>query len=230
MKVLAIIPARGGSKGIPDKNIRIMNGKPLISYTIEVAKKSKLLTDIIVSSDSDKIIEVAKEYNCAFFKRKDKNAQDNSPIEPTISELIENLDTDYEVIMLLQPTAPIREAKDIDAVINMFIKSPDLENVVSVVELDDIHPGRMYRFIDDNTFIPLDKSLERKRRQELFPVYIRNGAIYAITTKAFKKYKKIILNEKSPYIMPENKWLNIDTQRDLIVGEALLKAWERGEL
>lgn len=230
MKVLAIIPARGGSKGVPYKNIRDINGKPLISYTIEIAKQSHMLTDVIVASDSDKILGVAKEYDCSYFKRNSNNAEDNSPVELVVLELLEHLETEYDIIMLLQPTAPIREVYDIDSVIKMFIEDSSIENIVSVVRLEDIHPGRMYRLSEENILTPIDVSLESKRRQDLYPVYIRNGAIYAITVKAFMKYKKLMLEHKTPYLMPEEKWLNIDSERDLIIGEALLKAWEQGKL
>ena len=222
MKVLGIIPARGGSKGVKKKNIRLVNNKPLIGYTIEAAQKSKFLTDFLVTTDADEIIDVVKKYNCKYQKRTIENAQDKTPIEPVLFEVLENVQENYDAIILLQPTAPARTAEDIDNVIQMFISDENTECVVSVVELEDIHPARMY-LINDEFLQPLQKENEKKRRQDLEPVYLRNGCIYAITTKAFLKNKKLILENKKPYIMPEDKWINIDTERDLLVAETLLK-------
>lgn len=222
MKFLGIIPARGGSKGVNKKNIRLVNNKPLIGYTIEAAQKSKLLTDFLVTTDSDEIIDVIKKYNCNYQRRSSNNAQDKTPIEPVLFEVLENITQNYDGIMLLQPTAPGRTSQDIDNVIQMFSLDKNLECVVSVVELEDIHPARMYT-IDKDVLQPLQKENEKKRRQDLVPVYLRNGCIYAITTKAFLKNKKLILDSKKPYIMPESKWINIDTERDLILAEVLLK-------
>jgi len=230
MKVLGLIPARGGSKGVPKKNIRIVDGQPLIGYSIEIAKKSKLISDVIDSTDSDEIIEVVKKYECDFYKRSDVNAQDETPIEPVVFELLENLQTKYDILVLLQPTAPIREISDIDNVIQMFIEDNDLDTVVSVVELEDIHPARMYTINDDLEMTPLNPSLERKRRQDLDPVYLRNGAIYATRISTFLKTKKLINDSKKAYVMPESKWANVDTERDLLITELLIKEWKKGKL
>ncbi|AOW19512.1 acylneuraminate cytidylyltransferase family protein [Urechidicola croceus] len=230
MKVLGIIPARGGSKGVKKKNIRIVDGLPLISYTIKAAQESELLTHFLVTTDSDEIIDVVKTTNSDFYKRDIKNAQDTSPIEPVIEEVLNTLDDSYDLIVLLQPTAPIRTGKDIDNVIQMFFDNSDTKSVVSVIELSDIHPARMYSI--DNSLImhSINKENERKRRQELESVYIRNGCIYAITTDAFKLHKKVILDTKKAYVMPENLWANVDTERDLLILEVLIKEWKKGNL
>jgi len=230
MRVLGIIPARGGSKGVPGKNIRFVDGKPLIAYTIEKAKASKLLTDVIVSTDCEKIIEVTKKYSCDYLKRSAKNAQDHSSIESTVFEVLESISTTYDLIVLLQPTAPIREVEDIDNVIEMFIENTNVNCVVSVIKLEDIHPARMYHIDEKSLMIPLNKELERRRRQDLEPVCIRNGAIYAIRTPVFYKSEKLILEEKKAYIMPESKWANVDTERDLLITELLIKEWKKGNL
>lgn len=227
MKILGIIPARGGSKGVPKKNIKLLNGEPLISYSIRTGQESNLLTDLIVTTDSEEIIEVVKKYNCNFFKRTKKNAQDNTPIEPVLFELLESIKKDYDLIVLLQPTAPIREGQDIDNVINMFIENKKLESVVSVVELEDIHPARMYSVDDENKMESLDSHKERYRRQDLEPVYLRNGSIYASKVAALYENKKLISSNKKAYIMPEYKWANIDTERDFLITEILLKDWQK---
>ncbi|PCH99703.1 MAG: hypothetical protein COB81_10485, partial [Flavobacteriaceae bacterium] len=170
------------------------------------------------------------EYVCKFYKRNFINAQDTSPIEPVIFEVLEKLKGGYDLIILLQPTAPIREGSDIDNVINMFIQDKTLENVVSVVELNDIHPARMYEVDVSLSMNSLDLEGEKKRRQDLSPVFLRNGSIYAITTKYFKETSKLISPNKKAYIMPESKWVNIDTERDLLMAKGLIKLWKEGKL
>ncbi len=226
MKILGLIPARGGSKGVPDKNIKLIDGKPLIAYTIEAAKESKLLTKIVVSTDSNKIIDIVKKYHCNYLKRSSKNAQDTSTIEPVIFEVLDQLKSDFDIIVLLQPTAPIREGKDIDEVIKLFIENKKLECVVSVVELNDIHPARMYNLDESFKMLPLNKNLEKRRRQDLPSVFLRNGAIYAVKVSEFLKDKTLIRENKKAYVMPESKWLNIDTPRDLLFAEVMIKEWK----
>ena len=224
MKVIAIIPARGGSKGVINKNIRLIDGKPLISYTIETAKQSKLLTDYVVSSDDERILSITKNHNCPYHIRSVENADDHSPIESVIDEVLQFLKEEYDLIVLLQPTAPLRTGEDVDNVIKMFLEDEDLENVISVIELDDVHPARMYQVDTAFNLIPLNPNQEREQRQNLNVVYLRNGCIYAITTKAFLEHKKLILNNKKAYIMPYSNWANIDSERDLIVAECLIKS------
>lgn len=230
MKILGIIPARGGSKGVPNKNIRIVDGQPLIGYTIETAQKSKLLTDVLVSTDSESIIEVVKRYHCEYLKRSSANALDNSIIEDVIFEVLGKLETFYDLIVLLQPTSPIRDPEDIDNVIDMFLKDETLETVVSLVKLEDIHPARMYNIDSEKRMFPLDEKSERKRRQELSPVYLRNGTIYATKTAVMFHTKKLINKNIKGYIMPESKWANVDTERDLLITELLIKEWKKGNL
>ena len=183
-----------------------------------------------MSTDSDEIIRVAKEYQCDTLKRNAENAKDTSKIEDTLIEVLASLHTQYDLIVLLQPTAPIRESEDIDNVIEMFLEDINLECVVSVIELEDIHPARMYHVTEDKLMLSLDKELESKRRQDLKPVYLRNGAIYAVKTTSFLKEKKIMLPTKRAYVMTESKWANVDTERDLLLTEVLIKEWKKGNL
>ena len=230
MRVLGIIPARGGSKGVPGKNIKEVNGKPLLFYTIKAAKESKLLTNFVVATDDEKIVSVAEKFDSPVYKRDTLNAQDNSPIEFLIAEVINSLKEKYDVIMLLQPTAPIRTGKDIDAVITMFLNDVSITNVVSVIALSDIHPARMYLSNNQNKLMPYEKEQEKFRRQDLNTVFLRNGSIYAITTNKFLEFKTIITQNKNAYVMPESHWVNIDTHRDFLIAEVLIKEWEAGRL
>ena len=222
MKVLGIIPARGGSKGVKNKNIRLVNNKPLIEYSIISAQQSKLLTHFLVTTDNQKIIDVVKKYNCSYHKRSKQNSEDNSPIEPVIHEVLNDLKDEFDIIILLQPTAPMRSSEDIDNVIEMFIEDSSLECVVSVVELNDIHPARMYEIVGSK-LKSLQKDNEKKRRQDLIPIYLRNGAIYAIKTSSFLLNNKLILDNKKAFVMPESKWINIDSEKDLLVADVMLR-------
>jgi CMP-N-acetylneuraminic acid synthetase len=227
MRVLGVIPARGGSKGVKKKNIRLLDGEPLISYTINAAKESKLLTYFIVTSDDEGILKVADSYGSPCHKRDIKNAQDNSPIDAVVFEVLNYLsDKKYDLILLLQPTAPLRTGEDIDNVISMFLEDKLLNNVVSVVEMEDIHPARMYKIDDAHNLMPLEVENEKEQRQNLSSVYLRNGCIYAITTEDFLKNKTLILKEKKAYIMSHDTWANIDTERDLLIAETLIKLWK----
>ncbi|GAA4975993.1 acylneuraminate cytidylyltransferase family protein [Algibacter aquimarinus] len=231
MKVLGIIPARGGSKGVKNKNIRLIDGEPLINYAINTAKESKLLTNYIVTSDDEKILRVAKSSNCLYHNRDLKNAQDDSPIESVVLEVLQFLKNEqYDLIVLLQPTAPIRTGKDVDNVISMFLEDEALNNVVSVVELEDIHPARMYEVDDLKNLKSLNSQHEKEQRQKLSSVYLRNGCIYAITTKAFLAEKALILKNKKAYVMPHETWANIDTERDLLIAETLVKLWKANKI
>lgn len=136
----------------------------------------------------------------------------------------------YDLVVLLQVTSPIRTGQDLDNVVEMFASTPDLDAVISVVPMDDVHPARMYTLDEGqwmNTYI---ESGEEARRQDLPVVYYRNGCIYAIRSEILKDKKSLMVKNKKAYIMPA-KWLaNIDDERDLIIAEALIKMWKAGQL
>lgn len=233
MKVLAIIPARGGSKGVPDKNIRIVAGRPLIAYAIECAQESRLINRIIVSTDSPIIAHTASDYSAEVLMRPSHLAQDDTPMPPVLLHVLQTLQENeekYDLIVLLQITSPIRTGQDIDHVVEMFASAPDLDAVISVVPMDDVHPARMYTLDEGKWMNPYIESGEEARRQDLPVVYYRNGCIYAIRSEILKDKKSLMVKNKKAYIMPA-KWLaNIDDERDLIIAEALIKMWKSGQL
>jgi CMP-N-acetylneuraminic acid synthetase len=228
MKVIAIIPARGGSKGVPGKNRKIIDGKPLISYTIEAALKSKLLSQIWVSSDDQEIINITREYNnVQIHKREPALASDESPVTDTVKQVISQ--TECDAIMLLQPTAPIRTGENIDGAIRLLNASENSNSVISVVEMNDIHPARMYWKKDDRLASILPE-FEQARRQDIPPAYYRNGSIYLVRREVFQQYHSLMVKPTIPYIMPLNWLLNIDEPRDMIIADALIPAWKKGLL
>ena len=129
----------------------------------------------------------------------------------------------YDILILLQITSPIRTGKNVDDIIEMFEQDPSLSGVISVVPMHDVHPARMYRLDDSNLMLPLNPEWETARRQDIPPVYYRNGCIYAIRTDLLKLNKTLMPEGKKGYVMPVEWLANIDDERDLIITEALIK-------
>lgn len=233
MKVLAIIPARKKSKGITGKNIRIIDGRPLICYTIDAALASTKLSNIWVSSDDDDILRAATAPGIRLHKRANKIARDISPVWETVEVVLEKATEEsginYDAIMLLQSTAPIRTGKDIDNAIEEMEKHPDANSIISVCAMDDVHPARMYTLSDTGlqSYVP---AYEQMRRQDIPPAYYRNGSIYLVHTKAFQEHKSLMVKPSYPYIMFAKQLLNLDNLRDLLIAEALIPAWKKGLL
>ncbi|MTH17548.1 acylneuraminate cytidylyltransferase family protein [Flavobacterium sp. LC2016-01] len=226
MKILAIIPARGGSKGVPGKNIKLLGDKPLIVHAIDCAKESKMISSIVVTTDSVEIINVVEKENISIITRPDNLAKDDSPVVNAVKHALDVLKTDFDLLVLLQPTAPLRSGQQLDEIIDMFKKDAALEGVISVVPMDDIHPARMYNLDDHNNLIPYIDSGESLRRQDLAPVYYRNGCFYVITQKAFLEQNTLMPQYKKPYVMDPNWLVNIDNKRDFALATLLYDDWK----
>lgn len=225
LKVLGIIPARGGSKGIKNKNIVLVDGKPLISYTLQAVKESELLTRCIVSSDSIEILEICKAAGADIpFVRPTELAGDKTPTLPVIQHALEQLDEEYEAVMILQPTSPLRNGDDIDAAINLLAKDALADSVISVCKVGDNHPARMKEIVNGVlTDPPFAEESEGQRRQDLPPLYLRNGAIYLTRTETIISHHTFKGKRSLAYIMPDERSVNIDSSLDLLLFEALLK-------
>jgi CMP-N,N'-diacetyllegionaminic acid synthase len=227
-KILGIIPARGGSKGIPNKNIRFIKGKPLIYYTIQAAKNAELLTDFIVSTDSEKIAEIACNNGAMVpFMRPQSLAKDSTESLPVIIhalteyEKINNISYDY--FIMLQPTSPFRTGKDIDhALIQLTTCNSD--SIVSVVDVGGSHPLRMKIINDDKMLVNyiFQEKENMKPRQKLEKVYIRNGCIYASKVEVLFNEKSIVGKSCIPYVMSKENSINIDNELDFITAEILM--------
>lgn len=217
--VLAIIPARGGSKGIPRKNIRLLAGKPLIAWTIDEAKKSKYIDRLILSSEDEEIIEVARKYGCEVpFKRPVELAQDDTPgIEPVI-HAINTLEEKYDYVVLLQPTSPLRTIVYIDGCIEYCVRK-DLPACVSVTEAQQ-SPYWMYVIDEQMKMQPFLKySGEIKRRQDLPKVYVLNGAVYIAHSKFILENKSFLNAATFAYTMPTHSSIDIDKESDMLYCE-----------
>lgn len=220
--ILALISARGGSKGVLRKNIRNVAGKPLIAWTIEAAKKSKYIDRLVLSSDDDEIIKVARDCGCeAPFVRPAELARDDTPGIDVVLHALDTLPGFYYIV-LLQPTSPLRTAEDIDACIERCCQREAVA-CVSVVE-----PGKspywMYVLDEFGRMTPLIK-IEKaiSRRQDLPGAYAVNGAVYVAECGWLLKTRTFLAPETLAYIMPKERSIDVDTEFDLNLCDWLLK-------
>ncbi|MFF5996799.1 acylneuraminate cytidylyltransferase family protein [Lysinibacillus sp. KU-BSD001] len=222
-RFLAVIPARGGSKGVPRKNIKLLAEKPLIAWTIEAAKKSKYITTTIVSTDDEEIYAVAKEYGAEVpFMRPAHLAADDTPGVAPILHAIEQC-PGYDYVVVLQPTSPLRTTEDIDGAIEKILEN-ELAFCVSVVEATQ-SPYWMYTFKEHGVMQPLIDTPLVVRRQDLPKAYILNGAIYVAKVEELKKTKNFLTPTTIAYEMPEERSFDIDVERDFFVCEWMMKGF-----
>lgn len=219
-KVLAVVPARGGSKSIPHKNIKPLIGKPLIEYTIETALSVTNIDKIVVSTDNDEIINVCKKYNnILIFRRPDRLATDTSPTVLTILHVLKKLETEYnlypDVVLTLEPTSPLRSRNTIENCISLFVNS-QVQSVMGVSELSH-YPGLIIK--GRYNFLLEDK---KRRRQDRDPVFIENGVIYGTRTSYLKSKKRVIEDSPSPLIIPKNESIDINEAFDFALAESLM--------
>ena len=220
-KILAVIPARGGSKRLPRKNILELAGKPLIEWTISAAKESQHIDKVVVTSDDKDILALSEKNNINTIVRPASLASDKASTVDVVLHSIENMNDEYDYIVLLQPTSPLRAAQHIDAaIVEMFEKNA--ESVVSVTKTE--HSPLWSNVLPEdrpmNNFFGSD--IEGVRSQDLVPYYRLNGAIYIVNTNKFIDAKRFVSNMSFAYIMPAENSVDIDTRFDFICAEALL--------
>ncbi|CEP81867.1 acylneuraminate cytidylyltransferase family protein [Paraclostridium sordellii] len=224
-KVLAIIPARAGSKGIKDKNIIDLNGKPLIAHSIEAGLKSKYINKVVVSTDGEKIAKIAKDYGAEVpFLRPKHLATDTAKTIDCVIHCIEELKKngeEYDYVVLLQPTQPLRQPWHIDEAFELIIKRNE-DSLVSISKVKD-HPVLM-RTIDKNGYaINLLEGSSTKRRQEFPNFYKVNGAIYINKINENFNYDTSFNDNKLVYIMDEQYGIDIDDMLDMEIAKLLIK-------
>lgn len=226
MKVIAIIPARSGSKGIPNKNVKIVGGKPLICWSIEAAINSKFIDKIVVSSDGDDILETSSQYEeVILLKRPDELAQDHTPTSPVVLHAINTLGIDensFDYLVLLQPTSPLRTATDIDLAFEAIFTSK-ANCLISVAEPEH-HPLKSFK-TNEKGFIEglVNNEFPFMPRQKLPKVYQPNGAIYIIKIKEFLSRETFFTDKTIPFEMSVNKSIDVDTIQDIYNIEQMLK-------
>jgi CMP-N,N'-diacetyllegionaminic acid synthase len=232
VRVLALIPARGGSKGIPRKNLAVIGGHPLIAHTIRTARASGRLTRIVVSTDDQDISEVARRYGADVpFLRPPELATDQAKSADVVLHALAAIETQearqYDVICLLEPTSPLRTIADVSGALDMLTSS-DADAVISVYRVEAPHPIKTLA-IEGNRLAPFmpERWKPNLTRQELPPVYAVNGAVYCIRRDAFLASRSFWGSSAAPYVMPQERSVNIDTPLDLTVADVLLK--QRGQ-
>jgi N-acylneuraminate cytidylyltransferase/CMP-N,N'-diacetyllegionaminic acid synthase len=226
MKVLAIIPARAGSKGLPGKNIRNLIDKPLIAWSIEQALGSKYVDKVYVSTESEAIAHVAKKYGALVpFYRPIELAQDSSKTSDVLMHFIDQLEKNgeyYDYILLLEPTSPLRESSDIDEAFEKLLINKNAKSIVGVGLVESQHPSFCIT-IDNNGFIQSNNDFNVLRRQEIKPLYFYEGSIYISEINTYKKNENFYHRETISHLFPKWKTFEIDDQIDFIIVEALLK-------
>lgn len=229
MKILGLIPARGGSKSIPKKNIKVLNGKPLIQYTVEAAFNSKKLTSFILSSDDESIINVAKELNVEVpFVRPKHLAEDSSPTLGVIQHALKfyhEHQIHFDAVCLLQVTSPFKTGAFIDKAIDKFIKS-GCDALVSVQTVPDVYnPHWTFKETEDSLLelVTGDENIIT-RRQDLPRVYHRDGLIYITKTSVLLEQNSLYGSKLAYIKSPLDYTINIDTMDDWKQAEAFLNS------
>lgn len=219
MKVLGLIPARGGSKSIPRKNLVDLGGLPLIQWTIQAALGSSL-TRVVVSTDSEEIATVSQSLGAEVpFIRPIELSSDSTLSIDVALHALDVLGEEFDAVMLLQPTSPFRTPSDIDAAINII---DGASSVISVVPVDGTHPARM-KFIENGLLIdpPFAETTENMPRQELRPMFIRNGAIYLTRTPEIRN-RTFKGSLSRALVMSKERSINIDSFFELAIARATL--------
>ena len=226
LSVLAVIPARGGSKGVPRKNVRLLAGRPLLGWTVAAARASRYIDRVVLSSEDDEIMAVALAQGCEVpFRRPAELARDDSPgIAPVLHAL--DVLPGYDLVVLLQPTSPLREAADIDGCIEQLVRA-GAPACISMRAVED-HPywtfrcdesGRLRPFVVPEGGIPA-------RRQDLPRAFTANGAVYVARTGWLRAQQGFETPETVGHEMPAARSHDIDTEDDLRIAEAALAARE----
>lgn len=229
-KFLAIIPARSGSKGLKNKNIKEINGKPMIAYTIEAALQSGIFEDIVVSTDSKDYAQIAEKYGASVpFLRPENLATDKSSSTDVIIHMMKELEREgftYDYFMLLQPTSPLRNSDDILNAVKLLFQK-DANSIVSVSEAE--HSPLLMNTLDEtlcmDNFLSSDYN---KRRQELPTYYKLNGSIYLCNTKYFIQFKDFYKEKSFAYVMSQRNSVDVDSIIDFELAKVLLTSSEKG--
>lgn len=217
-KIIAIIPARGGSKGIPRKNIRLLANKPLIAYTIETALKSKYITDVIVTTDDEEIAEISRLFGARIIIRPKELAEDQVPLDPVIYHALLSIEEqdhhDIEFVITIQPTSPLLSTNTLDTMIEVMHREK-YDTIISVKA-----EPHLFWMKNGDHLVPLYK--ERKNRQYLDPIYQETGAV-VISKRGIVSEKSRIGDSFTIFQVPQNEAIDIDTYQDWETAENLLR-------
>lgn len=233
MRVLGVVTAHGGSRGVPGKNIRPLAGRPLLWYTAEAARHSRRLTRTVLSTDAVDIAEVGRTVGLEVpFLRPPALAADDTPTLPVLQDVVRRLAAcgeHYDAVMTLQPTSPLRTAADIDGAIDLLVTT-QADSVVSFTEVNPQILSQLKRIVDDRRVCDLEETgpVPVRRRQELSPLFQRDGAIYLTRTDWILERERLVGEDCRAWIMPAERSCNIDTVFDFAQAEWLVQRARRG--
>lgn len=227
-RILAVIPARGGSKGLPDKNIKLWNRKPLLAWTILQAQKCELFDEILVSTEDADIAEIAMNYGSEPpFLRPEELAQDDSPISEAILHALDMYDEkgkSFHYVALLEPTSPLRGANDFELAIKKMISTKDADSLVSVGEVHLEHPMIIKKIGDDGFVVPyIENTTEIYQRQQTDKAYFPYGVIYLSKVSAFRKLKTFYGPKTIAFEIERWQNFEVDDQIDFSLTEYVEK-------
>jgi CMP-N,N'-diacetyllegionaminic acid synthase len=227
--ILAIIPARGGSKGLPDKNILPLADKPLIVWSIEAARESKYIDKCMVSTDDDKISDIVKKFGGEIpFKRPAHLATDESTTFDVLEHGInffKNQLVEFDYLVLLEPTSPLRDSNDIDTAINLLHDNRSkADSIVGVSKVEATHPVFDVKINKDGLIQPyMSESFKVFRRQEIEELYFFEGSVYVSDIQVLLKERSFYHDRTMPFVVPRWKSLEIDEIIDLLTAETVIK-------
>jgi CMP-N-acetylneuraminic acid synthetase len=227
MRVLGIVTARGGSKGIPRKNIVPLLGKPLLAYTAEAALTAKRLTRTVLSTEDEEIARVGRACGLEVpFLRPVELARDDTPTIPVLQDVVRRLaegGEHYDAILTLQPTTPLRRPEDIDGAIAL-LEQTGADSVISFVDVGEKHPARMKFITAEGRVLdpPFAEQFEGQRRQELPTLYLREGSIYLTRRDVLMQQHSLKGHDCRAWLVPVERACNIDTPFDLFLAEQMI--------
>lgn len=226
-RILAIIPARGGSKGLPGKNIRPLLGKPLIGWTVEAAKHSRYIDDVFVSTDSREIADVTEKFGVSVPElRPTELASDKATSASVVLytlDLFRKQGKEFDYFLLLEPTSPLRKPNDLDNAIALACDNPDKAGVVSLGEVHMEHPSIVKRVDENNVIKPYVDAQKVTQRQQLDKAYFPYGVVYLVKTDYFEMNQLFYGVDSLPYFIDRWQCYEIDDLYDFIAIEAILK-------
>jgi CMP-N-acetylneuraminic acid synthetase len=227
MRVLGIITARGGSKGIPNKNLAPLSGRPLLAYTTEAALHARRIQRVILSTDDPRIAAAGRELGVEVpFLRPEELARDDTPTIPVLQHAVRYLEAEgdcFDAVFTLQPTNPLRRAEDIDGAVELLERT-GADSVISFVDVGDKHPARMKRIGQDGRVIdpPFAETMEGQPRQTLEKLYLREGSVYLTRRDVLMEQGSLKGRDCRAWLISPERACNIDTPLDLWIAEKLL--------
>lgn len=227
MRVLGLVPARGGSKGVSRKNVCIVAGRPLLHYTADAARAATRLARVVLSTEDPEIARVGLACGLEVpFTRPAALAADETPMMPVVQHALSMLSAagdEFDAVCLLQPTNPLRRAEDIDGAVDLLERS-GADSVISVVDAGEKHPARMKYVTDEGRLVdpPFAEAFEGQRRQDLPKLYLREGSLYVTRTPVLLRDGSFKGRDCRAWVVAEERACNIDTPFDLFIAEQLL--------